>query len=53
MLKNPFARYLEIINDPDDFKMPYQIYGKNDLEVMTDKYNQLNNKPKTYLQVRF
>jgi hypothetical protein len=53
MLKNPFVRYFEIINDPDDFKMPYQIYGKIDLEVMIDKYNRLTNKPKSYLQVRF
>jgi hypothetical protein len=53
MLKNPFVRYFEIVNDPDDFKMPYTIYGQVDLEVMTDKYNQLNNKCKSILHVRF
>ena len=53
MLKNPFIRYFEVINDPDDFKMLYKIYGKNDLEMMIDKYNRLNNKPKSILHVRF
>jgi hypothetical protein len=53
MLKNPFALIFEIVNDPNDFKMPYTIYGKNDFEIMTDKYNRLNNKPKSILDVRF
>jgi hypothetical protein len=53
MLKNPFALIFELSNDPDDFKMPYTIYGKNDFEIMTDKYNRLNNKPKSILDVRF
>jgi hypothetical protein len=53
MLKNPFVRYFKVTNDLEDFKMPYQIYGKNDLEIMLDKYNRLTNKPKTYLHVRF
>jgi hypothetical protein len=52
-MKNPFSLIFEVINDPADFKMPYTIYGKNDLEVMADKYNQLNNKPKSLLDVRF
>ncbi len=53
MLKNPFERIFEVVNDSDDFKMPYQVYGKVDLEIVTDKYNRLTNKPKSYLQVRF
>jgi hypothetical protein len=51
-MKNPFARYFEVINDPDDFKMLYKIYGQVDLELMLDNYNRLTNKPKSYLQVR-
>jgi hypothetical protein len=53
MLKNPFVRYFEIINDPDDFKMPYQIYGKIDLELLTDKYNRLTNQSKHPLVRRY
>jgi hypothetical protein len=52
-MKNPFERIFVVTNDPDDFNLPYKIYGKVDLEVTTDKYNRLTNKPKTYLQVRF
>jgi len=40
------------MNDLDDFKMPYKVYGKFDLEVMIDKYHRLNNKSKG-LMVRF
>jgi hypothetical protein len=53
MLKNPFALIFELSNDLDDFKMPYTIYGKNDFEIMTDKYNRLTNQPKSPLDVRF
>jgi hypothetical protein len=53
MLKNPFERILEIANDPDDFKMLYKIYGKLDLQIMTDKYNRLTNKSKHPLIQRY
>lgn len=42
----------QTVNDMDDFKMPYRLYGKTDLEVMLDKYQRLSNK--SYgLTVRF
>ncbi|MCC5641261.1 hypothetical protein LC593_36790 [Nostoc sp. CHAB 5844] len=31
------------MNDEVDFKMPYRIIGKFDLEVMRDKYQRLHN----------
>jgi hypothetical protein len=31
------------MNDMDDFKMPYKIYGKLDKELMIDKYKRLRN----------
>ncbi|MBE9210231.1 hypothetical protein IQ244_27785 [Nostoc sp. LEGE 06077] len=31
------------MNDEADFKMPYRIVGKTDLEVMRDKYQRLHN----------
>lgn len=43
MLNNPFAFNIEFENDMDDFKMPYKMYGKTDLEVMTMKYKKLSN----------
>lgn len=39
-------------NNPDDFSMPYKIYGSFDKQVMLEKYNQLTNEPKNYLHVR-
>lgn len=36
----------------DDFKMPYRLYGRTDLEVMIDKYQRLNNQSHG-LTVRF
>lgn len=53
MLKNPFERILEVTNDPDDFKVPYKIYGRTDLEVMLDKYNRLTNNAKHPLVQRY
>lgn len=53
MLKNPFKYLFEVTNDPEDFKIPYKIYGKVDLEVMANRYNRLTNKPKHNLCVRF
>ena len=41
---NPFALQPEMQNDMDDFKMPYRLYGKTDLEIMIDKYNKLHNR---------
>lgn len=36
------------IPDPDSFKMPNRFYreGSSDYELMIDRYNRLNNKPK-------
>lgn len=33
-------------NDPDDFAMPYRIYGPTDQEVMLGRYMQLDNLEK-------
>jgi len=39
---NPFSEKT-MFNNPEAFKMPYQLYGRTDLEVMTDKFNKLIN----------
>jgi hypothetical protein len=52
-MKNRLNRRYVIVNDINDFKIPYKIYGKIDREIMLDKYNRLTNNPKSYLQVRF
>lgn len=54
-LKNPFLGFHQYIyeNDIDDFKMPYNLYGKTDFENMKDRYMFLSNKPKDYRHVRF
>lgn len=33
-------------NDPDDFKVPYQIWGPTDSEVLLSRYMQLDNLEK-------
>ena len=53
MFKNPFTLLFEIVNDSEDFKIPYKIHGKIDMELMMQKYNGLTNKPKYNLCVRF
>ncbi|BAZ50514.1 hypothetical protein NIES4103_31300 [Nostoc sp. NIES-4103] len=45
-------KIVENNNDTQDFKMPYQIYGKCDLDNMQAKYQKLNNLSKG-LNVRF
>lgn len=44
MLNNPFESNIEFSNDMKDFKMPYKLYGKTDLEVMTRKYKKLSGR---------
>lgn len=39
----------EYINNPDDFKMPYKLYGPVDLEVMLEKYNRLRKASYGYI----
>jgi len=43
MLNNPFDFNIEFINNMEDFKMPYRLYGKTDLEIMVRKYQKLSN----------
>ena len=31
-------------NDPEDFKMPYQVYGELEEEILKWQYFRLNNK---------
>lgn len=33
-------------NDPEDFKMPYRVYGKFEREVLFSKYKALENLEK-------
>ncbi len=42
----------EFYNDPEDFKVPWSIYGSVTFEVEISKYFKLNNKPKHFLEVR-
>lgn len=44
MAVNPFESGIEVINDLDDFKMPYRLYSKTDLEVMKRRYQELSNR---------
>lgn len=46
---NPFDLKLQIINDPDDFKLPYQLQSKTDKEVMMFKYNKLRKSTYGYI----
>ena len=50
---NPFARLIEYENNMEDFKMPYQHFGSNDLQLMEEKYKRLSNKPTHYLETRY
>lgn len=43
MLQKITQTETELVNDMNDFKMPYRLYGKTDLEVMADKYSKLKN----------
>jgi len=36
-------------NDPEDFQMPYRLYGKTDLEVMASKYDRLRKTSHSYI----
>lgn len=49
MQKNPFKPELFYENDLDDFKMPYKIYGKTDMEIMKDKYMKLRKSSHGYI----
>lgn len=44
MVKNPYSNDVQVENDMEDFKMPYQIYGQVELEVMIAKYKKLSNR---------
>lgn len=41
-----------VVNDINDFSMPYKIYGKLDESIMIERYKRLTNKPKSYLHRR-
>lgn len=36
-------------NDPEDFQIPYSLYGKTDLEVMSYKYDRLRKTSYGYI----
>lgn len=36
-------------NDPEDFQMPYRLYGKTDREVMAHKYGRLRKTSYGYI----
>lgn len=44
MVVNPFESGINIVNDMDDFKMPYRLVSRTDLEIMTRKYQELSNR---------
>jgi hypothetical protein len=44
MNKDLLETNVEYLNDPDDFKMPYRLYGKTDLENMLHRYQKLSNR---------
>jgi hypothetical protein len=46
---NPFGHDWEASNDMEGFIMPYKLYGKTDLEVMTRRYEGLSNKSYGYI----
>lgn len=50
---NPYARLIQHINLVEDFKMPHQVYGKLNREMMLEKYGRLTNKPTHMLEVRY
>ncbi|MBW4667202.1 MAG: hypothetical protein KME60_07105 [Cyanomargarita calcarea GSE-NOS-MK-12-04C] len=52
MIRKPFL-YYRTENDPEDFKMPYKLFGKFDKEVMFRKYQGLSNIPTHYLERRW
>jgi hypothetical protein len=52
MLYKKYDKFVGITNDPRDFKMPYKVYGKIDLEIMNSKYQRLHNFSKG-LSMRF
>lgn len=35
---------IEITNDIEDFKMPYRLYGRTDLEITINQYQRLRNQ---------
>lgn len=41
MAFNPFGSRVIYENDPDDFRLPYRLQSRTDIEVMTEKYSRL------------
>lgn len=46
---NPSKTDVSFENDPDDFQIPYRLYGNTDLEVMAYKYNRLRKTSYAYI----
>jgi len=46
---NPFDSNTRYENDMDDFKLPYQLQSKTDLEVMSVKYMRLRKSSYKYI----
>lgn len=42
----------EVVNDPEDFKVPYEQIGDTDREMLEWKYYRLHNKGRTLLSIR-
>lgn len=36
-------------NDPEDFQMPYRLYGRTDLEVIAHRYDRLRKTSYGYI----
>ncbi len=48
-MTNPFSSDLVYENDPDDFKLPYRLQSRTDIEVMTEKYSRLRKFTHSYI----
>ena len=49
MIYHPFLSNIVFVNDLDDFKLPYRLQSRTDLENMTDKYNRIRKSSQGYI----
>ena len=49
MAVNPFTPNTIYVNDADDFKMPYSLYGSVDREIMLYRYLKLKKSSHGYI----
>ncbi len=49
MIDNPFASNILYENDPEGFIIPYKLSGKNDTDMMMNKYSKLKKISRGYI----